>query len=130
MAMAYWIHFLPIATRFTHAGIAQISTELEDAAATSGAGFITTIRTITAPLIVPFLVSGGLYLFILTSKLLSVVAILYTPESVIFPVYIMRLYDEGFMPQVAALGVVMIFGIGLLTVMVRKLGARREISYM
>jgi iron(III) transport system permease protein len=130
MALAYWIHFLPIATRFTHAGIAQISAELEDAAATSGAGFMTTIRTITLPLIVPFLVSGGLYLFILTSKLLSVVAILYTPESVIFPVYIMRLYDEGFMPQVAALGVVMIFGIGFLTLVVRKLGARSEISHI
>lgn len=128
MALAYWIHFLPIATRFTHAGIVQISTELEDAAATSGAGFLTTMRTITMPLIVPFLISGGLYLFILTSKLLSVVAILYTPDSIIFPVYIVRLYDEGFLPQIGALGVIMIAGLIVLTVVVRKFGVRGTVA--
>ncbi len=128
MALAYWIHFIPIATRFTHAGIAQISSELEDAAATSGAGFVTTMRTITMPLIMPFLISGGLYLFILTSKLLSVVAILYTPETIVFPVYIIRLYDEGFLPQIGALGVIMIVGLIVLTVIVRRIGARAGVS--
>lgn len=128
MALAYWIHFIPIATRFTHAGIAQISNELEDAAATSGAGFLTTMRTITMPLIMPFLISGGLYLFILTSKLLSVVAILYTPETIVFPVYIIRLYDEGFLPQIGALGVIMIVGLIVLTVIVRRIGARAGVS--
>jgi len=124
MALAYWIHFLPIATRFTHAGVTQINAELEEAAATSGAGFITTMRTITMPLILPFLIAGGLYLFILVSKLLSVVAILYTPDSVVFPVYIIKLYDEGFLPEIGALGVLMIGGLTLLAIIVRKLGAR------
>jgi len=128
MALAYWIHFLPIATRFTHAGITQINAELEEAASTSGAGFITTLRTVTMPLILPFLISGGLYLFILTSKLLSVVAILYSPDSVVFPVYIMKLYDEGFLPEIGALGVLMIGGLTILTIIVRKLGARGGVT--
>ncbi len=96
--------------------------------ATSGAGFLTTMRTIKMPLIMPFLISGGLYLFILTSKLLSVVAILYTPETIVFPVYIIRLYDEGFLPQIGALSVIMIVGLIVLTVIVRRIGARAGVS--
>ncbi len=128
MALAYWIHFLPIATRFTHAGMIQVNAELEEAATTSGAGFITTLRTITLPLILPFLISGGLYLFILVSKLLSVVAILYTPDTVVFPVYIIKLYDEGFLPEIGALGVIMVGGLTFLTVVVRKLGAKGGVN--
>jgi len=129
MALAYWIHFLPIATRFTHAGVTQINAELEEAASTSGAGFLTTMRTVTMPLILPFLISGGLYLFILVSKLLSVVAILYTPDSVVFPVYIIKLYDDGFLPQVAALGVIMIAGLTVLTIAVRKFGSKGGVAH-
>ena len=130
MALAYWIHFLPIATRFTHAGVTQVNAELEEAAATSGAGFLTTLRTVTMPLILPFLISGGLYLFIMVSKLLSVVAILYTPDTVVFPVYIIKLYDEGFLPEIGALGVIMVGGLTFLTVVVRKLGSKGGVSQL
>ena len=86
------------------------------------------MRTVTMPLILPFLISGGLYLFILVSKLLSVVAILYTPDTAVFPVYIIKLYDEGFLPEIGALGVIMIGGLIVLTVIVRKVGAKGGVN--
>ncbi len=37
LVLAYLVNFLPIATRFTNAGIIKIRAELEEAATTSGA---------------------------------------------------------------------------------------------
>jgi iron(III) transport system permease protein len=128
VGLAYCVNLLPVATRFSHTGIIQMHQELEEAASTCGAGFVTTLRTITMPIIFPYLVAGGLFLFLLTMRLLSLVAVLYTPDSIVFPVLIVQLHDTGFIPQLSALGIMMIVVLSLLTLAVRKLVQDNVIS--
>jgi iron(III) transport system permease protein len=128
VGLAYCINLLPVATRFSHTGIIQMHQELEEAAATCGAGFVTTLRTITMPIILPYFAAGGLFLFLLTMRLLSLVAVLYTADSIVFPVLIVQLHDTGFIPQLSALGIMMIVVLSLLTLAVRKLVQDKVIS--
>ena len=128
VGLAYCINLLPVATRFSHTGIIQMHQELEEAASTCGAGFVTTLRTITMPIIFPYLAAGGLFLFLLTMRLLSLVAVLYTADSIVFPVLIVQLHDTGFIPQLSALGIMMIVVLSLLTLALRKLVQDKVIS--
>jgi len=127
LVLGYLAAFLPIATRFTHAGLTQISAELEEAATTSGAGLFTVMRRIIIPLVLPSLVAGGLYLFLLSAKVVSMAAILWTPDSVVLGVYVLQLWDIGRLPLVSALSVVIIVGFTFLTFAARALLQRRTI---
>ena len=127
LILAYLTNFLPTATRFTHAGIAQIRAELEEAATTAGAGLYTVLRKIIMPLILPSLVAGGLYIFLLSAKVVSMAAILWQPDSIILPVYLLHLWVDGRLPLVGALSVVMITGLTALTIVARTFAQRRSI---
>jgi len=124
MVIAYLVHFLPVATRFTHAGVAQLKGELEEAAVTAGAGTFTMMRRILIPLILPTLIGGSLYIFLLASRIMSMAAILYTPDSVVLAIFIYQIWTEGSMPVVGALAVVMVFSLTALTIVSRKLAQR------
>jgi iron(III) transport system permease protein len=127
LVLAHLIRYLPMATRFTHSGLAQIHKELEDAAATSGASFIATMRRILIPLLLPSLVAGGLYILMLTVKVFSMAAVLYTPETTVFSVYVYQLWDRGGANEVGALAVVMVIILTSLTIVARRLAQRQSI---
>lgn len=127
LILSYLTSFLPIATRFTHAGVAQIRGELEEAATTSGAGLFTVIWRIVIPLILPSLMAGGLYLFILSVKVMSMAAILWQPDSVVLAIYVLQLWGEGSLPLVGAYAVVMIVALTLLATVARLFAQQRTI---
>ena len=126
LVLGYLTSFLPIATRFTHAALAQIRTELEEAATTSGAGLFTVMRRVVIPLILPSLIAGGLYLFLLSAKVVSLAAILWSPDSVVLAVFVLQVWEEGRLPLVSALSVVIIVGLTVLTLAARALLQRRS----
>ncbi|MBM2832111.1 MAG: sugB 2 [Dehalococcoidia bacterium] len=121
LVLAHLIKYLPMATRFTHTGLSQIHRELEDAAASSGASFVAVQRRILIPLLLPSLVSGGLYILMLTVKVFSIAAVLYTPDTMVFSVYVYQLWDRGGANEVGALAVVMVVFLTALTIVARKL---------
>lgn len=125
LVLAHLIRYLPMATRFTHSGLAQIHKELEEAAATSGAGFVVVMRRILIPLLLPSLIAGGLYILMLTVKVFSIAAVLYNPKTTVFSVYIFQLWDRGGANEVGALAVVMIIVLTALTIVSRRLAQRR-----
>jgi len=125
LILAYLTNFLPIVTRFTHAGLAQIRAELEEAATTSGADLFTVIRRIIIPLILPSLIAGGLYVFLLSARVLSLAAVLWQPDSIILPAYLLDVWVDGGLPQVGALSVIMVLGFTGLTIIARTLAQRR-----
>lgn len=125
--LAYLTSFLPIGTRFTHAAITQIRAELEEAAATCGAGLFGIMRHILIPLILPSLVSGGLYLFLLCVKVVSAAAILWNPDSVILSIYVLQLWGEGRLPVVSALAVVTVVSLTGLFLAARLLVVRKSV---
>jgi iron(III) transport system permease protein len=126
MVLAYMIAYLPIGTRFTHSGMVQIHKELEDAAATSGAGFFTVLRRIIVPLLIPSLVAGGLYVLMLTVRLFSIAAILYNPDTTVLSVLVYELWWNGSFPQVGALAVLFVLFLLIVVIISRKLAQRRS----
>ncbi|MBM2830990.1 MAG: sugB 2 [Dehalococcoidia bacterium] len=125
LVLVYLVRFLPMGTRFTHAGLAQIKAELEEAASTSGAGLFTIMRRIIIPLMLPSLIAGALYLLILSMKVLSMAAVLYTAQSLILPVLLFTLWRDGSIPLTGALSVLMVLVLSGLTILSRKLAQRR-----
>lgn len=127
LVLAYLVRFLPQATRFTHTGLTQIKAELEEAASASGAGFFTILRRITIPLMLPSLVAGALYLLILSMKVLSMAAVLYTSNSLILPVFLFTLWRDGSIPLTGALAVLMVLVLTIVAIISRKLAQRHAI---
>lgn len=127
MILPYVASFLPIGTRFTHAAMAQLSKELEEAATASGAGLFGVMRRVTVPLMLPALVAGGLYIFLLSAKVASIPMLLHTPETPVLPVLIYRLWDEGSIGLTSAMSVVMILGLIVLIIAGRALIQRGSV---
>jgi iron(III) transport system permease protein len=128
LVIAYSIRFLPLGTRFTHAGVVQIHKELEEAAQVCGGNVWLVFRRVLLPLLVPTLVGGGLFVGILSIKVLSMAALLWTPKSIIFAVHIWQTWEEGNLADVGALSVVLMVVITALTVLAHKLSrGQREL---
>lgn len=63
LIIGYAIRRLPYMVRAVYAGLSQVSTTLEDAAAAVGAGTLQTLRHITLPLLLPNLIGGAILCF-------------------------------------------------------------------
>jgi iron(III) transport system permease protein len=121
LIIAYTIAYLPIATRFTHAAVMQVHRELEEAAYVSGAGFWKGLASILIPLIKPSLLNGGLVVFVLTMKVMSIAAILLGTDNMLLSVYIWALWENGATGEASAVAVLMVIMVGALTYLGRKL---------
>jgi iron(III) transport system permease protein len=120
--LAYTVHYLPIASRFTHAAVVQIHKELEEAAWISGAGFWRTMGRIWLPLLAPALLNGMLFVLVLSFKIMSIAALLQGPDSMVLAVFLWNLWDRGGSTgAAAALSVLMIVVISALTIISRRL---------
>ena len=126
LLLAHTVRYLPYGTRFTHAGLLQIHKELEEAAQASGAGFLSVFRRILIPLMLPSLIGGGLYVLILSVKVMSMAAILWTPDSIVFSIFIWQLWEEGNMGELGAVSVIFIAVLTLVTVSSRRLSRRQS----
>lgn len=121
IVLAYMVNFLPIASRFTHAAVVQVHKELEEAAWASGAGFWRTLRHIWMPLLIPPLVNGGLFLLILSLKIMSIAALLQGPDSKVLAVFLWNLWNAGGTGPSSALSILLILSLGILTLISRRL---------
>ena len=121
IVLAHILNFLPLASRFTHAAVVQVHKELEEAAWASGAGFWRTLRYIWVPLLIPTLLNGGLFLLILSLKIMSIAALLQGPDSKVLSVHLWGLWNRGSPELASALSVVMVVVLGLLTLVSRRL---------
>jgi iron(III) transport system permease protein len=122
IAIAYTVRFLPTGSRFTHAAVVQIHKELEEAAWASGANFWTTLRRIWVPLLLPALINGWLFIFILSFKVMSIAAMLRSPTNMVLSVYLwMKWTDQGLGPA-SATAVLLLLVLGAVTIMARRLG--------
>lgn len=120
IVLAHILNFLPLASRFTHAAVVQVHKELEEAAWASGAGFWRTLRYIWVPLLIPSLLNGGLFLLILSLKIMSIAALLQGPDSKVLSVHLWGLWNRGSPELASALSVVMVVVLGLLTLVLRR----------
>ncbi|MDP2647571.1 MAG: iron ABC transporter permease [Desulfobacterales bacterium] len=126
IVLAYIVTYLPIGTRFTNASIVQVHKELEEAASASGANFWQALFYIWIPLLLPGLVNGILFVFILSLKVMSVAALLQSSDNMVLSVWLWHMWDAGDPGVASALAVLMIVVLGTLTIVARRLSHSSE----
>jgi iron(III) transport system permease protein len=124
--IAYVTRYLPYGMRYASVSLAQIAQELEESAAVSGASRWQSFRRILLPLAAPGLLAGWLLIVTVALRELSSSLLLYSPGNEVLSVRIWLLYQGGQLPELAALGVLLVLGLTLLTVIAfqcwRRLG--------
>ncbi|MDX1485858.1 MAG: iron ABC transporter permease [Alphaproteobacteria bacterium] len=105
LVLASMIRYLPYGMRYSYAGILQIHTELEEASGMSGGRRIDTFVRVVVPLVAPALITSWLFVFLSSTKAVSLMILLVGPESQVVAVTIFDLWENGALPELAALGV-------------------------
>lgn len=102
------IHRLSFGTRVTNAAIIAVSEELEEAAATCGAGRRDVISRILLPLISPTLINAFFWIALLTLRELTLATILFSPNNITLSVVVWSLWSSGQHGPSAAMSLIMI----------------------
>src|SRR5262249_41320377 len=121
---AFLIRFRPYGMGFCHAGVLAIHRELEECGRTCGAGVLTVLRRIVLPLALPSVVAAWLYVFLYTIRDLSIAILLAGPGSQVIAMVILDLWNNGEVPELAALAVLMAGAVTALGVAMMWLGRR------
>jgi len=108
LLIAYVTRFIPYGMRAASGSILQIHSELEEAAAASGASWWETFRRVTLPLLRPGLVAGWIYICIVSFREFSTSVLLATGESRVLSILLFTMFEQGQVTVVAAIGILMI----------------------
>jgi len=129
LALALWN--LPTAYRYAMANLAQVSEQLEHAAANLGARPLRALSSVTIPLLRGALLAGGTVTFLRNVTCLSVIVFLVTPRTPMATTDVLALVEGGEWGQAASLSVVLIaIALGLLFAgvrIIRSLGQELEL---
>jgi iron(III) transport system permease protein len=108
LPLAYFIRNIPLVAQAVISSFRRFDPALEEAAASLGAGWVTTMRRVALPLVLPGLAAGGLLAFVTALGEFVSSILLYTPRSRPISIEILaqlRGFDFG---GAAALGVVLV----------------------
>ena len=114
--------------RYASVSMTQIGKELEESAAVSGARSWQTFRRVLLPLVVPGLVAGWVYIFVVGIRELASSILLYSPGNEVLSVVIWEQYENGRFPELAALGVLMVAGLVVLVAIAHRLARKAGLT--
>jgi iron(III) transport system permease protein len=116
LIIAFVVHFLPIGMRFNLAGMISIGTDLEEAAAVSGASAAQRLRRVVGPLMAGSV--AGCFVFVVLASLqqLPLALFLTTSNLQTVPVTMFSLWEAGSINQVSALAGMVLVIILVLTI--------------
>lgn len=120
IAGAYVAMYLSFATRAINGAIMQIHRELEEAGRVSGASAVRVILKVTVPLLKPALLFSWLWVMLLAFREVTVALMLNSPSNMVLPVLIWNRWNEGRLPEAAAVAVLLTFIAVLLMITGRK----------
>lgn len=106
LLLAYVAKFLPYGIVVSRSAILQIHPDLEQSARMSGASGLTTLRTITMPLLKPTLIAILFFVMLMSIKEISASLLLYTQKSQVLSVLTWHFMDAGNYQFAAAIGVI------------------------
>ena len=124
LVFAFLIRFMPYGMRFCHAGVLAVHRELEECGRTCGATTLIVLRRIVLPLALPSVAAAWLYVFLHTVRDLSLAILLAGPGSPVVAVVILDLWNNGEVPELAALAVLLAAGVTALGVLLMWLSRR------
>jgi iron(III) transport system permease protein len=114
IAFGMIIKYIAYSTGMMSAAQMQVARELEEASSIAGAGFGRTYRRIVLPLLAPALINCLLWVMIHVVRDLSIPLMLYTPESEVISTKVWTLWENGSVPEAAALGVLTVLVLAVL----------------
>lgn len=128
LLIAYLMRYMAFGLQTTRASLQQIHASLEEAALTSGASRLRTLRDITLPLLRPGMIAGWVLIFISAFNELTVSVLIWTSGSETIGVWIFLMQDSGFTGRASALAALtlpVILVLYLLTQVLARLEERR-----
>ncbi len=124
LLIAYCTRYLPYGMRYAVTSMQQISSELEESASVSGATWWQVFRRVLLPLLMPGLLAGWIYIFVVSFRELSSSILLYSSGNEVLSILIWEQFENGKFTTLSALGVVMVAILMLLVSVAYKLGAK------
>lgn len=124
LLIAYVTKYMPYGMRYASNSMYQISSDLEESAMVSGATWWQRTWRVTIPLLKPGLIAGWMYIVVLSVRELSSSILLYSQGSEVLSVLMWQYWEHGFIPEISALGVMMVLILVLILMLARALGAR------
>ncbi|MBD0734220.1 ABC transporter permease [Streptomyces sp. CBMA29] len=124
LLISYCTRYLPYGMRYSSAAMSQISPELEESAAVSGASWFQTFRRVLLPLMSGGFLAGWVYILVVSFRELSSTILLYSPGKEVLSVLIWEQFENGQFTTLAALGVCMVVLLVVLVSVAYRLGAR------
>jgi iron(III) transport system permease protein len=124
MAFAFLVRFMPYGMRFCYAGIVSVHPHLEECARTCGAGAFTMLWRIVLPLAMPAIAAVWIYVFLSSIRDLSLPVMLAGPNNRLIAVVILDLWNEGKVPEVGALSILLALTATLLGLAFMRLSSR------
>lgn len=122
--IAYLMRFLTLALKPVATAVGQIPRDLDEAAAACGAGQWRRMATITAPIVAPAAVAGGLLVFMSAFNELTVSALLWSGGNETLGVVLFSLEEAGLGTHAAAIAVVTIVVVVAMLAVLDRLAAR------
>ena len=131
ISIGFTISFLSYGTRAMNAALMQIHKELEEAAYVSGASPWRAMRRVIVPLLMPTFAGIWIWVVLHAVRVAGMPLILYEgPNNQVLSILIWNMWDDGYVPAVAAIGTLLMVALVLLTVVIRLLSFRRQTVQM
>ena len=124
LLIGYIATYLPYGIRPLSSAFVQIHDHLEESSLVAGASYLTTLRRIVIPLLVPGIVSGWVLMATMFVRELSLSVVLSRPGTEVLAVQILRFSEDGLWGRLSALGIMMIGISTLLVVLATSIGKR------
>lgn len=124
LLIGYIATYLPYGIRPLSSAFVQIHDHLEESSLVAGASYLTTLRRIVIPLLVPGIVSGWVLMATMFVRELSLSVVLSRPGTEVLAVQILRFSEDGLWGRLSALGIMMIGVSTLLVLLVTLIGHR------
>jgi iron(III) transport system permease protein len=124
LLVAYIATYLPYGIRPMASAFVQVHAHLEESSLVCGATYLTTLRRIILPLLVPGIVSAWILMATMFLRELTVSVVLSRPGTEVLAVQILKFADDGLWGRLSALGIMMILISTALVILATVIGER------
>ena len=130
LLLAHVVVTLPYMVRTIMASLARLDPVIEEAAMTLGASRLRAFLHVTLPLLLPGLVAGAVFAFIVSFDNVSVSLFLTTARTSTLPIAILGYVEFNFDPSIAAISTLLIAASLVAAILVeRAVGLRRALGH-
>ena len=126
LVIGFTVTFIAYGSRAMNAALLQIHRDLEEAALTAGASPLRVMRRVFFPLLLPTFVGLWIWVVLLAVRIAGLPLVLYEgPRNQVLAVLIWKMWDDGDIEAVGAIGVLLMAALFALVLLLRVIGFRR-----